>query len=42
MIPRFSLKYGDVFYTSESLDAKKTDSGLLYTLPGGVTVTLKA
>ncbi len=42
MIPRFSLKYGDVFYSSESLDAKNTKSGLLYTLPDGVKVTLKA
>ena len=42
MIPRFSLKYGDDFIVSDSLESEKTESGFIYTLPDGVIVTLKA
>ena len=42
MIPRFSLKFGNEMIVSDSLKAEKADNGIMYSLPDGVKVTLKA
>ena len=42
MIPRFSLKFGNEMIVSDRLKAEKADNGIMYSLPDGVKVTLKA